>query len=177
MTGAIEDMSRGTALFMKLKGAENDTTASAAITLSWAYDDQDRHVEGRALLEPIVAALRASPAANPVRLADALDALANTYTSAAEAPQAAAMGKEALEITRRVYGDKHDYVSTRLNNLAFSLMRTHDYAGANAAMKEAIEIRKPFDVPGSRRHRIQPQQPGHDRVHARPLARGRATVG
>ena len=151
ITGAIEDMSRGTALFLKLRGAADDTTASSAITLSWAYDDQDRHAEARTLLEPIVKALRASDATNPVRLADALDALANTYETSAEAAAASQMRKDALEITRRVYGNTQGYVGIRLNNLAFSLMRSHDYAGANAAMKEAIEVRKALEPPGSRK--------------------------
>ena len=151
ITGAIEDLSRGTALFLKLRGAADDTTASSAITLSWAYDDQDRHAEARTMLEPIVNAMRASDATNPVRLADALDALANTYVTSAQAAAASQMRKEALDITRRVYGDTHSYVGIRLNNLAFSLMRSHDYAGANAAMKEASELRKSLDPPGSRR--------------------------
>ncbi len=149
ITGSIEDMSRGTALFLKLRGAADDTTSSSAITLSWAYDDQDRHAEARTLLEPIVKALRASDAANPVRLADALDALANTYETSAEAAAASQMRKDALDITRRVYGATHGYVGIRLNNLSFSLMRSHDYAGANAAMKEAIEVRKALEPPGS----------------------------
>ena len=150
ITGAIEDMSRGTALFLKLRGAADDTTASSAITLSWAYDDQDRHAEARAMLEPIVTALRASDATNPVRLADALDALANTYGTSAEAAAASQMRKDALDITRRVYGNTHGYVGIRLNNLSFSLMRSHDYAGANAAMKEAIDVRKALEPAGSR---------------------------
>jgi eukaryotic-like serine/threonine-protein kinase len=151
ITGAIDDMSRGTNLFLKLRGAADDTTASSAITLSWAYDDQDRHVEARAMLEPIVAALRASDATNPARLADALDALANTYTTSAEAAAASQMRKDALDITRHVYGNTHGYVGIRLNNLAFSLMRSHDYPGANAAMKEAIEVRRSLEPPGSRK--------------------------
>lgn len=151
ITGAIEDMSRGTALFLKLRGPADDTTASSAITLSWAYDDQDRHAEARTMLEPIVKALQASDATNPVRLADALDALANTYETSAQAAAASQMRKEALDITRRVYGGTHGYVGIRLNNLAFSLMRSHDYAGANAAMKEAIEVRKSLEPPGSRK--------------------------
>ncbi len=151
LPGAIDDMSRGTALFLKLRGAADDTTASSAITLSWAYDDQDRHAEARTMLEPIVKALQASDATNPVRLADALDALANTYGTSAEAAAASKMRSEALEITRRVYGNSHGYVGIRLNNLAFSLLRSHDYVGANAAMKEAIEVRKPLEPPGSRK--------------------------
>ena len=151
ISGAIEDMSQGASLYVKLRGAADDIAANAAITLSWAYDDQDRHAEARTLLEPIVAALRASDAANPVRLADALDALANTYGTSAEAAAASQMRKEALEITRRVYGNTHPYVGTRLNNLSFSLMRSHDYAGANAAMKQGIEVRKAYDLPTSRR--------------------------
>ncbi len=151
LTGAIEDMARGTALFVKLRGPADDTAASSAITLSWAYDDQDRHAEARALLEPIVTALRASDAANPVRLADALDALANTYGSSAEAAAASQMRKEALDITRRVYGNEHGYVGIRLNNLSFSLMRSHDYDGANAAMKEAIQVRRSLEPAGSRK--------------------------
>ena len=151
ITGAIADMSRGTALFLTLRGAADDTTASSAITLSWAYDDQDRHAEARTMLEPIVKALKASDATNPVRLADALDALANTYETSAEAAAASQMRKEALDITRRVYGNTHGYVGIRLNNLSFSLMRSHDYAGANAAMKEAIEVRKALEPPGSRK--------------------------
>jgi serine/threonine protein kinase len=149
--GSIEDMSRGVALFRTLRGEGDDQTASAAITLSWAYDDQDRHAEARAMLEPIVAALRASPAASPARLADALDALANTYTASSEARQASAMRKEALAITRRVYGENHPYVEIRLNNLAFSLMREHDDVGANAAMKEAFTRRSAVEPAGSRK--------------------------
>ncbi|MEO7431177.1 MAG: serine/threonine-protein kinase [Dokdonella sp.] len=151
ITGAIDDMARGTALFLTLRGAADDTTASSAITLSWAYDDQDRHAEARVLLEPIVSALRASDATNPVRLADALDALANTYETSAEAAAASQMRKEALAITRRVYGNTHGYVGIRLNNLSFSLMRSHDYAGANAAMKEAFDLRRSLEPPGSRK--------------------------
>lgn len=151
ITAAIDDMARGTHLFVKLRGAADDTTASSAITLSWAYDDQDRVAEGRQLLEPIVAAMRQSGTTNPVRLADALDALANMYVSSADAAKASQMRREALEITRRVYGDRHGYVGIRLNNLSFSLIRSHDYAGANAAMKEAIEIRKPLEPPGSKK--------------------------
>lgn len=148
---AIDDMARGTHLFVKLRGAADDTAASSAITLSWAYDDQDRVAEGRQLLEPIVAAMRQTGTTNPVRLADALDALANMYVSSADAAQASQMRREALEITRRVYGEAHGYVGIRLNNLAFSLMRSHDYLGANAAMKEAIEIRRALEPPGSRK--------------------------
>ncbi len=151
ITRAIDEMSRGTALFSKLRGAADDTTASSAITLSWAFDDQDRHAEARTVLEPIVAALRKSEASNPVRLADALDALANTYTSSADAAAASQMRKDALDITRRVYGATHGYVGIRLNNLAFSLMRSHDYLGANAAMKEAIAMRQALEPPGSRK--------------------------
>src|SRR5690606_33199594 len=140
LVGAIAELSRGVELLRRLRGPDDDRTASAAITLSWAYDDQDRHAEVRALLGPIVDALRKAPAANPVRLADALDALANTYTGRHEASQAASMRKEALEITRRIYGESHRYVEIRLNNLGASLMRAHDYAGANAAMKQAVAI-------------------------------------
>ncbi len=151
ITGAIEDMSLGVERFRRTRGITDDQTTSAAITLSWAYDDQDRHAEARALLEPIVAALRAAPDANPVRLADALDALANTHTTSAEAKQASAMRREALEITRRVYGDDHGYVEIRLNNLAFSLMREHDYASARGALGQALRMRQKTDAPGSRR--------------------------
>ena len=149
ITGAIKDLSHGTELFVKLRGAADDTAASSAITLSWAYDDQDRHAEARAMLEPIVNALQASKATDPVRLADALDALANTYGSSADAAAASRMRKEALDITRRVYGNTHGTVGIRLNNLAFSMMRSHDYSGANAAMKEAIDVRKALEPPGS----------------------------
>jgi len=151
ITGSIDDMARGVALFTRLRGPADDQTASAAITLSWAYDDQDRHREARALLEPIVAALHASSDANPVRLADALDALANTFNASSEAAAAASMRKEALEITRRVYGDTHGFVEIRLNNLSFSLLRAHDYAGANAAMKQALVLRSAIEPAGSRR--------------------------
>ena len=151
ITGAIDDMSLGVERFRRTRGIADDQTTSAAITLSWAYDDQDRHAEARALLEPIVAALRGNADANPVRLADALDALANTYTTSAEAKPASTMRREALEITRRVYGADHGYVEIRLNNLAFSLMREHDYAGARAALQQALAMREKTDPPGSRR--------------------------
>src|SRR5690606_34397470 len=50
LTGAIANRSRGPALFLTRRGAADDTTASSAITLSWAYDDQDRHAEARTML-------------------------------------------------------------------------------------------------------------------------------
>ncbi|MEO8012133.1 MAG: tetratricopeptide repeat protein, partial [Dokdonella sp.] len=151
ITGAIEQMAHGVALYSRLLGVADDRTTSAAITLSWAYDDQDRHAEARALLEPIVAALGSAPDTNPVRLADALDALANTYTGASEALDAARMRQQALDITRRVYGDTHGYVEIRLNNLSFSLLRAHDYAGANTAMKQALALRSAIEPAGSRK--------------------------
>jgi hypothetical protein len=149
--GAIDDMARGVALFGATRGPGDSQTASAAITLSWAYDEQDRVADARAVLTPVVAALRAAPNENPARLADALDALANTYTAASEAGEAVALRREALAITRRLYGDAHGYVQIRLNNLAFSLLRAHDYAGANAAMKESLAGVQATEPPGSRK--------------------------
>ena len=149
--GAIDDMARGVALFGATRGPGDSQTASAAITLSWAYDEQDRVADARAVLTPVVAALRAAPDENPARLADALDALANTYTAASEAGEAVALRREALAITRRLYGDAHGYVQIRLNNLAFSLLRAHDYAGANAAMKESLAGVQATEPPGSRK--------------------------
>ncbi|HUD41245.1 MAG TPA: serine/threonine-protein kinase [Dokdonella sp.] len=149
--GAIDDMARGVALFGATRGPGDSQTASAAITLSWAYDEQDRVADARAVLTPVVAALRAAPEDNPARLADALDALANTYTAASEAGEAVALRREALAITRRLYGDAHGYVQIRLNNLAFSLLRAHDYAGANAAMKESLAGVQATEPPGSRK--------------------------
>ena len=148
--GAIDDMARGVALFQATRGPGDSQTVSAAITLSWAYDAQDRLAEARSVLVPVVTALRAVPESNPARLADALDALANTYATSAEAVEAVVLRREALAITRRLYGDAHGYVQIRLNNLAFSLLRAHDYAGANAAMKESLAGVRATEPPGSR---------------------------
>ncbi len=147
---AIENFSRGVALLLKIRGATDSDATNAAIMLSWALVDQDKYEEARALLEPIVTALHASND-NPALLADTLSALANTYTTSADAVLAAKMLMESLAINRRLYGDSHAYVAVNLNNLAYSLMRSHDYLGANTAMKEALEIRRKLVPPGSQK--------------------------
>lgn len=149
-TGAISHMSRGSALLLKIRGATDYEACNAAIKLSWAYIDQDMYAEARALLEPIISALRTSNA-NPSLLADALSALANTYTTSSDAVKGSQIEKEALDITRRLYGDSHAYVAMGLNNLAYSLMRSHDYLGANTAMKEAVATRRKLVPPGSQK--------------------------
>lgn len=148
--GAIEYMSLGTTLLLKLRGATDDDASNAAIKLSFAYVDQDRYAEAQALLEPIVATLRTSNA-NPSLLADTLSALANSYTTSADADKASQMLKESLEITRRLYGDSHAYVVVALNNLAHGLMRSHDYIGANTAIKEAVATRRKLVAPDSQK--------------------------
>lgn len=148
---AIDHLVPGVAALQRLRGPTDSMTISAANILSWAYDGLDRHLDARAVLMPIVDALRAAPETNPARLADTLDALANTYVSGEEAEEASAMRREALEITRRVYGEDHPFVQIRLNNLASSLMQAHDYRGANEAMKEVLEHSRLSEPPGSNR--------------------------
>ena len=149
-TGAIDFMSRATALLVKIRGASDDEASAAAIKLSFAYLDQDRHAEARNLLEPIVDQLRTS-SANPSLFSDALGALAMTYTVSGDAPLASQMLKESLAVNRRLYGDAHAYVVVALNNLAYGLMRSHDYVAANVAMKEAVATRRKLVAPDSQK--------------------------
>lgn len=146
---SARDLEEAYALFRKLRGPTDLLTVRTAITLSWAYDDLERTQDARVLLEPIVDNLRSATDTDPVQLADALDALANTYLSRQDASEASDMRREALEITKRVYGDNHIYVITRLNNLIFSLLREHDYVEANRVAKEAVERSRELLAPDS----------------------------
>lgn len=148
---AIDHLAPGVAALQRLRGIDDSMAISAANVLAWGYEGLDRNEEARAVLMPIIEVLRAAPDDNPVRLADALDALANTYGSGEEADAALAMRQDALAITRRIYGDGHPFVQIRMNNMAFSLMSVHDYAGANRMMKEVVARDRATEKPGSSR--------------------------
>ena len=96
------------------------------------------------------------------------------HDSRAAYAEAEPMMREALDIDRDSYGDRHPNVATGLNNLAQLLQDTNRLKEAEPMMREALDIDR--DSYGDRHPDVAtgPQQPGAAAQGHKPPRRGRA---
>jgi serine/threonine-protein kinase len=149
---AVENLQRGSDGLAAVRGETDDTTLAARAVLSWSYDAVERYDDIERLIGPLLQRVRNDPQANPVRLADLLDAYANARTAQGDHGGAVELVREALQLTRQVYGDTHRHTASRMNNLAFALQGAQRLGEAAEAMRGTLELTRQHYAPGA--HRI-----------------------
>jgi len=149
MDESIENLERGSDGLAAVLGETDDTTLSARAVLAWSYDAVERHDDLERLIAPLLQRVRADPDANPVRLADLLDAYAQARSAQGRYDEAVEAAREALALTRQVYGDTHRHAGARWNNLAFALQSAQRLREAAAALQAALEITRQHSPAGA----------------------------
>ncbi len=120
-------------------GEHDPATQETGIFWAFALISTDRYAQARAVLEPIVAAMRVADPAQPNSLAFALDALAATWQHEDPA-RTVQYGREALEQERIAYGDDSTHTAQRMVNLSKYLVEVGEYAQAQQLADRALAM-------------------------------------
>jgi serine/threonine-protein kinase len=92
-----------------------------------------------ALLTEAVRLYRAE-GTRPIDLSEAINTLANVHHDAGHYDVADSLNREALAISRRLYGDNHPSLGYDLINLGMARSQRGDYAGAERYVREGTRI-------------------------------------
>jgi eukaryotic-like serine/threonine-protein kinase len=149
---SVLNLERGSDGLAAVLGETDDITLSARAVLGWAYDSAERYDDMQRLIAPLLQRLRDDADANPVRLADLLDAQASALSAQGRFDEAVEHVREALQITQQVYGEGHRYAGSRWNNLAFALQNSQRLDEAAEAMRQTLVLTRAHYAPGA--HRI-----------------------
>jgi len=159
INAAAADLERALAVYTELYGRLSDPALDASRVLAWVYDEAERYSDINALIGPLIAATMADDptqtssttrgSANPLYLADLLDAQANALSGMGQSQKAIDYRLRAIQVTAEVYGERHRYTGTRWNNLSFSYLRAEQLAQAYDAMERALTILRQSSPAGS----------------------------
>ena len=97
----------------------------------------------------------------PETQAALLDAIGNVYRNLNVFDKAEPLLKQAMEVRKRVLGEKHPAYATSLISLAELYRVMGDYARAEPLYRQALEIRKASPWRKACQLRPKPEQPGH----------------
>jgi serine/threonine-protein kinase len=120
-------------------GEHDPATQETGVFWAFALISIDRYAQARAVLEPIVAAMRVADPAQPNTLAFALDALAVAWQHDDPA-RTLQYGREALEQERIAYGDDSTHTAQRMLNLANYLVEVGEYVEAQQLADNALAM-------------------------------------
>ena len=146
---ATRNMERAVAVYTQMHGRLSDPALNASRVLAWIYDEAERYADINTLLAPLIAATEAGEQANPLYLADLLDAQANAASFQGQWQQAIDYRVRATQVTADTYGERHRYTGTRWNNLAFSYLKADQLQQAYEAMDKALTILRQGSPEGS----------------------------
>lgn len=116
-------------------------------TIGSVYANLGLHADARPRLERAVALLASPPAADPLELAAALDALANLLRMEGDTRGALARAEEALGLRERALGAEQLSIAASLNNVAILRTRIGDFEGARTLLTRAVAIRERVEGP------------------------------
>ncbi len=131
-----------------LHGAESLEAAAAMNDLGTALAGAGRLADAKAtagVMEKIATSRRADgkPAGKPDPRkveADALNILGVVATAEEDYPAVLALARRRLELSRQTLGERHPETAQALSDVALGLMYTGDFAGAERAYAEVIEV-------------------------------------
>jgi eukaryotic-like serine/threonine-protein kinase len=137
LSGAEEPLQQALHLSQSDFGAAGQESGRSLWTLAQLRYQQDRFFDARQLYNRSLNILETT-AAPPTDISALLDDLANVYADEQQWALAKQTYERALEIDRRVLGDDHPRVASRLNNLAIVAENMGDLKLAESLFLDAI---------------------------------------
>ncbi len=129
----------GLSLARRTHPAGHPAVAEAATTLGRVLQERGRYDSAIAVLEEAVA-IRSAASGAPADLAGSVYELANAHFYAGHYPVADSLNRRALELHRRLYGERHPTIAEDLVNLGAVQAELGQYAGAERYYRQALEI-------------------------------------
>jgi tetratricopeptide (TPR) repeat protein/tRNA A-37 threonylcarbamoyl transferase component Bud32 len=130
------------ALLTRKRGADDPATLRTLANLGATYRDAGRPDDGIRCLEQALAAARRRPGPLPAPLASIPGDLADAYDRTNQLGKAEALYREVLEQARRQYGADDPRTAAALAQLGSNLLRQHQHAEAEKALRECLAIRE-----------------------------------
>ncbi len=115
--------------------------------LSRALLWRGEYAQAEAVMQPVVADLRANGAPRPRDLADALDNLGSTLVAPRRAQEAAALHREAFALIESIYGPEHPAILTKMSNYALALFRAGERDAATALNVRVLALKRIHSAP------------------------------
>ena len=117
-----------------------EVQAELLATVGRVYSRLALFEEARPLLEKALALRRSF--ASEADLAVSLEDLANVWSETGELEEAEALYRQAFDLRRKTYGERHPAVATSLNQLAGGLFDLGRYQEAEPLYLQALELRE-----------------------------------
>lgn len=129
----------GLAMSQQQLPAGHPAIARATLALGKVLAGKGDSAQAIKLLDEVVR-LRSAPETQPSDLAAALTELANAHFYAGHYDESDALNRRALEIYRKLYGERHPMIAASLINLGSSQFDRGNYAEAARFEREALAI-------------------------------------
>lgn len=129
----------GLAMSKKTLPAGHPAIAKATLALGKTLAGKGDSAQAIQLLDEVVR-LRSAPGTQPSDLAAGLTELANAHFYAGHYDESDALNRRALEIYRKIYGERHPMIAAGLINLGSSQFDRGNYAEAARFEREALAI-------------------------------------
>jgi serine/threonine-protein kinase len=134
---AEQQLRAGLASLKKTPGTPVAAIADARIALGRSLTERGKYAPAIAELDSVVATLRAGNA-EPRQLLDGLGELANARFYAGDYDVADSLNRQVLDMTRRLFGDRHPQVAEVLMNLGATEQERGNYKESERYFREAL---------------------------------------
>jgi serine/threonine protein kinase/Tfp pilus assembly protein PilF len=139
---AREVLDRGAERIGRGLGREPEVQAALLATMGQVYSNLGLYPQAKPLLLRSVAVRRGILSPNDPELAASLELLAQALHRSGDLAAAEEAHREALEIRRRAFGERHLGTASSLEHLGRIAQLRGDVAGAERRLRESLEIRR-----------------------------------